>query len=99
MDTGKSMSASVTPLLDFVRDMERHGVPPFRHDSHTGNLAADLRQAALDENAQAVVAVIHTTRLERLWRIEDWLMFRKQQHPKLVRWHNTQLVEIGWRAA
>ena len=91
------MSATSTPLRDYVRDMERCGVPPFRHDSPTSNLADDLRQAAQAEDIQAVAAALRCARLERLWVVEDWLMFRKQQHPKLVRWLRKELVAIGWR--
>jgi hypothetical protein len=90
------MTAFSTPLLDFVRDMERQGVPPFRHDSH---LADDMRQSALADDARSVADHIRTTRLNRLWRIEDWLMFRKRQHPRIAAWLHQQLVAIGWRRA
>ena len=92
------MTATVTPLLGFIRDMERLGVPPFRHDDCAG-LARDMRQVALVNDAKGVADHIRTTRLERLWRIEDWLMLRKQQHPRIARWLSSQLVAIGWRKA
>ena len=70
------MTATTTPLLDFVHDMDRLGVPPFRHDDCAG-LARDMRQAAIDDDPRSFALHIRTTRLERLWKIEDWLMLRK----------------------
>lgn len=95
------MSASATLLVDFVRDMDRLGVPPFRHDndSRIWPLACDMRQAALADDARSVADHIRTTRLNRLWRIEDWLMLHKRQHPRIAAWLHAQLVEIGWRRA
>jgi hypothetical protein len=94
------MSAAATPLLDFVRDMDRLGVPPFRHDddSRIWPLACDMRQAALADDVRSVANHIRTVRLERLWRIEDWLMFRREQHPRIAAWLRKELVAIGWRA-
>ena len=68
--------------------MERLNVPPFRHtdNSRIRELAKDIRQAALADDTCAVALHIRTTRLERLWRIEDWLMFRKQCHPRIAKW-------------
>ena len=93
------MTATTTPLTDFARDMERHGVPPFRDadDSRLSALAIDLRQAAIDDDPRSFANHIRTVRLERLWKIEDWLMLRKQQHPRIARWLSSQLVAIGWR--
>ena len=91
----------MSTLFDFVRDMDRLGVPPFRptHNSRILGLARDLRQAAIANDARSVAYHIRTTRLERLWRIEDWLMFRKQRHPRISRWLHKELVGIGWRRA
>ena len=47
--------------------------------------------------ADAIALQIRTTRLKRLWRIEDWLMLRRQQHPRIKRWLHAKLVAIGWR--
>jgi hypothetical protein len=95
------MSASSTPLLDYVRDMDRLGIPPFRHDndSRIWPLACDLKEAALAADARAVAGLIRTTRLNRLWRIESWLTFHEQQHPRIARWLHDELVTIGWRRA
>jgi hypothetical protein len=74
------------------------GVPPFRHKIENGflwPLACDLRQAAVADNASALA--IRTTRLQRLWKIEDWLLFHRRQHPRIARWLHQQLVAIGWR--
>ena len=84
------MIAIPTPLLDFVRDMERNNLPPFRPSSCARllGLACDLRQAALAEDAKAVALHLRTTRLERLWRVEDWLTVRtnRARHPRIAKW-------------
>ena len=93
------MSASATPLLGFVISMQRYGVAPFRRGDHRlASLAGDLRQAAMAHDTQAVAAALRCIRLERLWVVEDWLMFRKQQHPRIAKWLRRELVAIGWGA-
>jgi hypothetical protein len=94
------MSASTTSLLDYVRDMDRLSVPPFREprDSRLWPLACDLCQAAVADDARSVARHIRTARLERLWRVESWLTFREQRHPRIARWLHDELVAIGWRS-
>ena len=89
------MSASATPVLDFVRDMERRGLPSFRHhsliSSYLCDLACDLRQAALAKDAAAVAHYIRKMRWERLWHIKKWLTCRYDLHPRIGRWVHEQL--------
>lgn len=87
--------------IAYVHDMHRLSIPPFgRHPcARLSSLDCDIRHAALVEDAQALAAHIRTTRLERLWRIENWLTFRKQHHPRITEWLHAQLVEVGWRRA
>ena len=94
------MTATTTPLIEFVRDMDRLGVPPFRHDndSRIWPLACDMREAALADDARSLANHIRTVRLERLWRIEGWLTFNTERHPKIAAWLHRELVAIGWRA-
>jgi hypothetical protein len=72
----------MTALLDFVRDMDRLGVPPFTYGggARLSDLAIDMRQAALADDAQAVANIIRTTRLERLWRVASWLTASRIAH-------------------
>lgn len=93
------MSAVGDKLTAYVHDMDRLGVPPFRSHPCPGltALASDIRQAALAEDATAIAAHIKTTRLVRLWRVEDWLILRKQRHPRRAKWLHIQLVQAGWR--
>ena len=93
------MNATATPLLDFVRDMDRRGIPPFndRGCIRLSDLACDLRQAACDDDAEAVAHYIRQTRLERLWRIESWLDSPQRRHPRIAKWLHQELVAIGWR--
>jgi hypothetical protein len=92
------MSATATDLLTFVRDMERQQVSPFKYeDKRLWALGCSMREAALADDVVSVAEHIRVTRLERLWRIENWLMFREQRHPKIEAWLHTLLVEIGWR--
>ena len=62
-------------------------------------IEVSLAQLAKDPRciADAIALQIRTTRLKRLWRIEDWLMLRRQQHPRIRRWLHAELVAIGWR--
>ena len=95
------MSATSTPLLEYVKDLERRGIPPFRHGRgfRIDCLATDLRQAALADDAKAVALHLRTTRLQRLWKVEDWLTCpaRKLQHPRVTKWLDQELIAIGWR--
>ena len=91
------MSASPTPLLDFVRDMERHRIPPFRlyDDTRLWAVGCDMRQAAIAEDAEAVAYCARRTRLERLWRIENWLTSpkRRRRHRRITKWLHAQLYQ------
>ena len=88
------MSAIETTLLDFVRDMDRLDVPPFRYHSSTissalATFACDMREAACADDAKAIAWYIRQTRLERLWRIEtladrDRLSPSSSSHRKVV---------------
>jgi hypothetical protein len=96
------MSAAAAPLIDFVRDRDRLDVPPFRHthNGHVADLACDMRQAAVADDARAVARHIRSTRRERLWRIESWLTATayRHPHPRIEQWLNKQLIAFGWPA-
>ena len=87
------MSGTHTPLLDFVRDLERHRIPPFRRydDMRLWAVGCDMRQAAIAEDAEAVAHYIWKARLERLWRIEAWLTCRHDRHSRIAEWLRRQL--------
>ena len=88
------MSGEGHALILFVRDMERLNVPPFRYeDSRLWPLACRMREAAIADNVHVVAHLIRSTRLERLWRIENWLTFpkRRRRHPRITKWLHAQL--------
>jgi hypothetical protein len=98
------MSPLAIQLVDFVAEMERRDIPPFRpvhfdNSIRIRSCAHELKGAAYDGDAKRVAWYIRQTRLERLWRIESWLTspFTQQRHPKLTMWLHQQLVAIGWR--
>ena len=85
---------SATDLANFVRDLERYNLPPFRYEDTELRfkiLACEMRRAALANDARLVAAKISKTRLERLWRIECWLTHRHRRHPRIAAWLDWQL--------
>ena len=67
--------------------------------SASSPIEVSLAQLSKDPRciADAIALQIRTTRLKRLWRVEDWLMLRRQRHPRIRRWLHAELVAIGWR--
>ena len=76
------MSASYTPVLEHRQAIE---VSQAQLSMEPGSIA------------DAIAIQIRTARLKRLWRIEDWLMLRRQRHPRIRRWLHAELLAIGWR--
>jgi hypothetical protein len=86
------MSATATPLIDFVRDMHDLGLPPFREDGdiRLAECRRDLIAAACADDPTRVAYLVRQTRLERLWRIECWALAGPKR-PRIEQWLRHQL--------
>ena len=95
------MSTTATPpLVDFVHEMERLDVPPFRplhydNSVHMRRAASEIRDAAYEGDAKGVACYIRQVRLERLWQIESWLSARHgHRHLRIETWLHRELQAI-----
>jgi hypothetical protein len=89
------MSASATPVHDFVLDMDLRRVGPFKQafwdNSRIQGIASRMRDAASAEDAAPVAYYLRKTRWERLWNIKKCLTFRHESHPRIDQWVHEQL--------